>query len=335
MRMRMVMQVPRQLRCDRGGAATSSLAASGQSSTPSAVTRWTRLCAPPMTSPDTSLATIQSAFLARAWPWRWRRRRRSRRRSRSAGAGDRDARRGWRGCRGWAAKLELRRAGRLLELGRRRPRPASRRPRRPGSPTSAGSACFDRVGHLAARSRRRSGPRRPASASETGPAISVTRAPGCGGGGGDGEALLARRAVGDDAHRVDRLVGRAGGDEDVLAGERPGVSAASTAMPSAEHRLDPRENIRRLRQPARAIFAAGHRAFVGLEHGDAVGAQAGRRCAWSRRAATCGRSSPGRPRPACRSRAAGWWRDRRRCPRPSGRSGRRWPGRPGPGRRRG
>ena len=37
---------------------------SGQSSTPSAVTRCTRLRWPPITSPDTSLATIQSARLA-------------------------------------------------------------------------------------------------------------------------------------------------------------------------------------------------------------------------------------------------------------------------------
>ena len=36
---------------------------------------------------------------------------------------------------------------------------------------------------------------------------------------GDGESLAAGRAVGDDSNRVDRLVGRAGGDEDVLAGE--------------------------------------------------------------------------------------------------------------------
>ena len=40
-----------------------------------------------------------------------------------------------------------------------------------------------------------------------------------GGGAGDGKTLFARRAVGDDAHRVDRLVGRPGGDQQVPARE--------------------------------------------------------------------------------------------------------------------
>ena len=39
--------------------------------------------------------------------------------------------------------------------------------------------------------------------------------------GGDGRALLAGRAVGDVAHRIDGLVRRAGGDEHAAAGERP------------------------------------------------------------------------------------------------------------------
>src|SRR5574338_544734 len=51
--------------------AMSCLAASGQSSTPSAVIRWTRLCVPPITLPDTSLATIQSAFLALRLAMAW------------------------------------------------------------------------------------------------------------------------------------------------------------------------------------------------------------------------------------------------------------------------
>ena len=41
----------------------------------------------------------------------------------------------------------------------------------------------------------------------------------CGERFGDGETLLARRAVGDHPHRVDRFVGRPGGDDDVLARE--------------------------------------------------------------------------------------------------------------------
>ena len=53
--------------------ATASLVASAQSSEPSAVISWTRLCAPPMTSPETSLATIQSAPLRGAWPRHYRR----------------------------------------------------------------------------------------------------------------------------------------------------------------------------------------------------------------------------------------------------------------------
>ena len=35
---------------------------------------------------------------------------------------------------------------------------------------------------------------------------------------GDGVALLARRSVGDEPHRVDRLAGAAGGDEHAQAG---------------------------------------------------------------------------------------------------------------------
>src|SRR5688500_7615439 len=54
----------RAMRCR----AMSSLAASGQSSTPLALTRWIRLWLPPMTSPETSLAMIQSAFLDASLP---------------------------------------------------------------------------------------------------------------------------------------------------------------------------------------------------------------------------------------------------------------------------
>ena len=47
-----------------------------------------------------------------------------------------------------------------------------------------------------------------------------------GGLGGDGRALLAGGAVGDVAHRIDRLVRRAAGDQHVAAGERTiGASA--------------------------------------------------------------------------------------------------------------
>ena len=52
---------------------------------------------------------------------------------------------------------------------------------------------------------------------------------GAGGGRrcGDGVALLAGRAVGDVAHRIDRLVGRAGRDQHALAGKRSGPGAAA------------------------------------------------------------------------------------------------------------
>lgn len=44
--------------------------------------------------------------------------------------------------------------------------------------------------------------------------------PGGGGSGGDRIALPARGAVGDVAHRIDRLMRRPGGDDHVAAGER-------------------------------------------------------------------------------------------------------------------
>ena len=77
------------------------------------------------------------------------------------------------------------RVGRGLEHGRLPSRPRSR-PRTTSTPAGAGRSTV---------------------------VTSVTLAPRRGGLGGDGVALLARRAVGDDPHRVDRLAGAAGGDE--------------------------------------------------------------------------------------------------------------------------
>ena len=57
---------------------------------------------------------------------------------------------------------------------------------------------------------------------------------------GDGVALLARRAVGDDAHRVDRLPGAAGGDQHPHPGE--------VARPRREHAPRPRRRCRRDRR---------------------------------------------------------------------------------------
>ena len=45
---------------------------------------------------------------------------------------------------------------------------------------------------------------------------------------GERDAHPARRAVADEAHRVDRLARSAGGDEHALAGERAGASSCST-----------------------------------------------------------------------------------------------------------
>ena len=123
--------------------------------------------------------------------------------------------------------------------------------------TSAGQRGLDRLGHLlggldidAIDPRRRGKRHRPGDQGHA-------RA-GLGGGGGDGEALPARRAVGDHAHRIDRLVGRAGGDEDVLAGERH-------LPPSSPFELSQSDDRFRLGQAARAELAARHLAFVGLD----------------------------------------------------------------------
>ena len=88
--------------------------------------------------------------------------------------------------------------------GSRRPRPPSpprRRPRRRPRPAPPASRSA-----LSTSIRR---PTPPGVASDTGPAISVTSAPSCGGGRRQREAHLPRRPVAQEAHVVDRLVGRA------------------------------------------------------------------------------------------------------------------------------
>ena len=57
----------------------------------------------------------------------------------------------------------------------------------------------------------------------TGPATSVTCGAGLGGGARDREAHLAAAQVGDAAHRVDGLEGRAGGDQHAAAGQQLGL----------------------------------------------------------------------------------------------------------------
>ena len=152
-------------------------ASRSQLSTPFAVTRWTVLASPPITSPETSLATIQSAPL----------------RARLAVAcsttslgfgGEADQQRGrLRAARrasarmsGFSASASAGGAAALLDLLRRRPRRASRRPRRP-SPRHRRAARRRPPSAIsrAVSTSMRSTPGGVASA--TGPATSVTRAP--------------------------------------------------------------------------------------------------------------------------------------------------------------
>ena len=90
-------------------------------------------------------------------------------------------------------------------------------------------------------------------------------APG-GGLGGEGVTLLARRAVADEAHGVDRLAGAAGGDEHPQTGEV--VRCRATARRRPRCRLG-------LGQPARADVAAGEAARRGLDHVDAAAPEGG------------------------------------------------------------
>ena len=104
-----------------------------------------------------------------------------------------------------------------------------------------------------------------------------------GGSGGDGVALFARRAVGDVAHRVDRLMRRPGRDQDMPAGERAGRGMVAARQPAEkadgarrglfarQRQLDRGEDFRRLGHAARATLAAlGHGAAIGPDDEDAV-----------------------------------------------------------------
>src|SRR5439155_13569669 len=83
---------------------------------------------------------------------------------------------------------------------------------------------------------------------------------------GDGEALLARGAVGDQAYWIDRLGGGAGGDEDVAAGQRLAAAASEGGRDGLEDRL-------RLRHAPGTELAAGHGPVLGPDEEDAVGLQ--------------------------------------------------------------
>ena len=97
----------------------------------------------------------------------------------------------------------------------------------------------------------------------TGPATSVTSAPGFARGAGNRKAHLAARQVGDAAHRVNRLVGRPGRDQHALAAQHLG----------REERDEVFEQFVGLQHAAVAGFAAGLRARAHAQHACAVGLQ--------------------------------------------------------------
>ena len=105
--------------------------------------------------------------------------------------------------------------------------------------------------------------------------------------GGDRRALLAGGAVGDVAHRIDRLVRRPAGDEHVAAGERAALRAVpSPTVPrrasgtqgrrwgTPSSAFDRLHQLRHLGEAAGAGLAAlGHLADVGPDELHAVGLQ--------------------------------------------------------------
>ena len=133
------------------------------------------VASPPITSPETSLATIQSAPLPSAWRWRCRRRRRSPPRSRSAGAGRSVLTSSSARMSRVGHELQLRRAVAFLQLGRGRLDPPV------GDRGDQDGAVGGQGGHhrfaicSAVSTSIRSTPCGVASA--TGPATRVTRAP--------------------------------------------------------------------------------------------------------------------------------------------------------------
>ena len=82
-----------------------------------------------------------------------------------------------------------------------------------------------------------------------------------GSGLGEGVAHRTRRAVREEADRVDGFARRAGGDENLLAVERAG---------GAEHRGDALGERLRLRQPPGTDEPAGELAVLGLDHRHAI-----------------------------------------------------------------
>ena len=303
--------------------ATSSFDCGGHDSTPLAVTRCTVLTSPPITplSDDTSLATIQSQPLrlslslalatrfsvsaAKPMTSRGRLVLRCAMVARMSGFSTSDS-----------AGVPAFRLLDLFAIWRRRrasPRPRPRRPRNPPAspsrPRRASAAPIstlmilhaDGIGNVD-RSRHQHD-------------VGAGRCGRC----GDGVALLAGRAVGDVAHRIDRLVRRPRGDDDALAGERALAGVRRRAASPPRRRSPPAPPCGRCRL-RRAPPSRRHWARRSRRRRRPVA----RDCAASPCAPTSSGSSPARSGSACRWRAAPRWRDRRRGRPPSSPSGRRW-----------
>ena len=134
---------------------------------------------------------------------------------------------------------------------------------------------------------------------------------------GNGKTLFAGGAVGDVAHRIDRLVRRARGDQHALARERARLRRAQQALGGGRYFQSAppsgRRRPRRLR-PSRRHWVRSWRCHR---------ARAARHCGGSRHCSTSAGSSPAPAGSAGWPQAEWRWRDRRRGPAPSSPSGRR------------
>ncbi len=137
----------------------------------------------------------------------------------------------------------------------------------------------------------------PAATGRSTVVTSVTLAPRAAASSAMAWPCLPERAVGDEADRVDRLAGAAGGDEDLEAGE----VAAAARRP--RRGLDDRGG---LGQAAGADVAAGEPADLGLDDVHAAAAQRRRGCPAPRRAPTSRCASPAPRAPGPGWRAARW-----------------------------
>ena len=201
------------------------------------------------------------------------------------------------------------------------------RPGRPGrkSATAAAitttSAAGGRGPARPAPSRPRSRPGPPRRRPATGRSTVVTRvtlAPRGAGLLGEGVALLARGAVGDEAHRVDRLAGAAGGDQHVQPGRGPARSSTPLDRGhdvARDRPGGPRRCRRRPGGPPRAATTCTPRL-----------AQRGRGCPAPRGAPTSRCAWPGQTTTGARVASRVAVSRSSRCRRRRRRAGGRWPG---------